>query len=292
MFAAIPFFDLPMWRPEIPGIGEVPIDPWATLVCAGFVIGLEVARHRAIKLGMDVRDIVDAAIWTVGSGFVFGHIITVLAYFPERLATDGIWALLKLWEGFSSFGGFLGAVLGSVLFFKVIRKRDYFRYADVITYGFPFAWFFGRLGCGVVHDHVGRQTDFFLGMDFDHGWTPGADPDPWVNGVRHELGLYEAMFMVFVSLSFYALGKKDRVPGFFLGLYAVLYAPVRFFLDFLRNTDLKHQDVRYFGLTPAQYGCIVMALLGLWILRSRDWKDFKPWPMDGRENQGEPKGAP
>src|SRR5262245_58386099 len=162
MFAAIPFFELRVYNVEIPGVGALPIDPWATLVCIGFVVGLELARWRGIKLGLDVRDIVDGAVFIVLSGFFWAHVVTVLFYFPERLTDSGIMAILRVWEGFSSTGGFLGAVLGAWLFYGYVRKRPILRHADVITYGFPFGWFFGRLGCSSVHDHIGKQTTFPL----------------------------------------------------------------------------------------------------------------------------------
>ncbi len=294
---AIPYFELPVYQLALPGLGNLPLDPWATLVCIGFVLGLELARARAIKLGLDVRDIVDGAVFTVGMGFLFGHIVTVVGYYPERLTEEGIWAILKVWEGFSSIGGFLGAVIGSTLFYGYIRPRDYWRHADVITFGFPFGWFFGRLGCGTVHDHVGKVTTFPLAMDFDHGYGPNndfgglfpsvppldalGDPVKWANGVRFELGLSEAALLIPLCIAFIMLGRKDRPPGFFLGLFAVCYAPVRFGLDFLRNTDLQHQDARWLGLTPAQYGMILMLLGGFAILYTRDWKGFAPHPMDG-----------
>lgn len=296
MFAAIPFFGLGVYRLQVPGIGEVPLDPWAILVCLGFVIGLEISRHRAIRLGLDVRDVVDGALFTVVMGFVIGHFYTVIFYFPERLADEGIWALLKVWTGFSSVGGFFGAVIGSVLFYRVIRPRPYFRYADLISFGFPFGWFLGRVGCGVVHDHIGTETSMPWGMDFDRGfmnfqWVDG-DPYPWVSGVRHELGLYEAAFMIPIMALWIYLGRKDRVPGFFTVLFFTLYAPIRFLLDFLRI-----DDATYLGLTPAQYGLAVIFLAGVVILFKLPYGSFKPWPMDGEPDQqaralGEVSGPP
>jgi phosphatidylglycerol---prolipoprotein diacylglyceryl transferase len=295
---AIPYFELPVYHLDIPGIGDLPLDPWATLVCIGFVLGLELGRARAIKLGLDVRDIVDGAVFTVGMGFLFGHIVTVVGYYPERLTEEGIWAILKVWEGFSSIGGFLGAVIGSVTFYTYIRPRDFWRHADVITYGFPFGWFFGRLGCASVHDHVGKLTTSPIGMDFDRGWGPNngwggpGDPVTWANGVRYELGLIEAVMMIPMCIAFLALGRKDRVPGFFLGLFAIAYAPVRFGLDFLRNTDLQHQDARWLGLTPAQYGVLLMFLAGFGLLYTRDWKGFQPHPLDGKPVQPDAQRSP
>ena len=280
MFAVLPFFTLPVYEVPIGGY-TLPIDPWATLVCIGFIVGLEFARHRGIKLGMDVRDVVDAAVFIVLSGFAVGHIVTVVAYQPERLQTEGIWAILKFWTGFSSFGGFLGAILGAIAFYFLIRKRPFWRYADVIGWGFPFGWVFGRLGCGVVHDHIGRLTDFPLAMDFPAVWNGEPYMGTALAGPRHELGLYEAAYMMLVSALFFSLGRRDWPPGFFLGLLATCYAPVRFAFDFLRNSDLGHADPRYAYLTPAQWGAIVMFGLGLAILATRDYKGFTPHPLDG-----------
>lgn len=339
MFASIPYFALPVWQIPVPGVGELPIDPWFTLVCIGFVVGLEIARARAIKLGLDVRHLVDGAIFIVISGFLVGHVFTVIAYKNERLTGglyESVMAFLRFWEGFSSIGGFIGAVLAAFVYYGLLRwyenwlswltygvlaiagvlvavlapeqrqlaipglialagwigwqayKKELprivrretplegLRYADAITFGFPFGWFFGRVGCGVVHDHIGRPTDFFLGMDF-----PGL-------GVRHELGLYEAAYTVLIAVAFFLLGRKDRPPGFFLAWFGLLYAPARFGLDFLRNTDLEAADSRYFGLTPGHYGSIAMfvgALIMLWWSTRRD---FTPRRLDG---SGEPTEA-
>lgn len=244
----IPYVDLPVYH-----LGPLPIDPWGTLVCIGFILGLEVARARGIKLGLDVRDVIDGLVFTVLSGFVIGHLVHVLAYNPHQLSEQGVMALLKVWAGFSSFGGFIGAVLGSVVFYRFVRKRDWWVHADAIMYGFPFAWIFGRLGCFSVHDHIGRPTDLFIGVKF-----PG--------GTRFDLGLLEALVAMAISATFLLLARKPRPAGTFLATWALLYAPARFGLDFLRNTDLKSPDVRWAGLTPAQWGCILMFLGGLAIV--------------------------
>lgn len=279
MFAAIPYFQLGVYYLNVPGLNtELPIDPWATLVCIGIVVGLEVARARAIKLGLDVRDIVDGAVFIVVSGFLMAHVVTVVFYKPERLQTDGIWAILRFWEGFASSGGFLGAVLGAWVFYKLVRPRAALRHADIICFGFPFGWFFGRMGCGVVHDHIGAETTFPLAMRFPE-WHSAA-------GLRHELGLYEMAYMIPVMALFAYWGRQDRVPGFFLGWFAVLYAPIRFVFDFLRNTDLGNSDLRHFGLTIAQWGMIALFFAGIWLLWSRDYAGFQPHPMDGSKAGG------
>ena len=273
MFAAIPFFQLGVYNWNVPGLDVVlPLDAWATLVCIGIVVGLEMARARGIKLGLEVKDVVDGAVVIVATGFVMAHVVTVVFYKPERLAEEGIWAILKVWEGFASSGGFLGAFIGAWFFYRVWRKRPAMRHADVICFGFPFGWFFGRMGCGVVHDHVGSRTDFFLAMAFP--------PGHWAAGLRHELGIYEMLYMLPIMALFLYWGRKDRVPGWFMGWFAVLYAPARLGLDFLRNTDLQGFDLRWYGLTAAQWGMFVLFFAGAALLATRDYKGFEPVQFD------------
>lgn len=240
LLALIPYIQIPLVN-----LGPLVLDPWAVMVCTGFIVGLEVTRARGIRLGLDVRDVVDGAVFTVGFGFLFGHAFHVVAYHPDLLATSGWLELLRVWGGFSSTGGLLGAAIGSALFYKVIRKRPFWVHADTIMFGFPFAWMFGRTGCFLAHDHIGVKTSFFLAVDY-----PG--------GPRHDLGLEEALWTVVIAATFLLLRNRPFRPGFFTVLFALMYAPVRFLLEFLRNTDLPNADARWHGLTPAQYGMIAL----------------------------------
>lgn len=276
----IPYYAIPIYH-----LGPLPLDPWGTLVCIGFVVGLEVARARGIKVGLDVRDVVDGIIAMVGMGFIIGHLVDVLVYHPDKIEEHGAIILIQPWAGLSSFGGFLGAVMGALLFYKVIRKRPWLPHAEAVLYGFPFAWTFGRLGCTVAHDHIGQLTTFPLAIQYP--CTLGGDP---TFQIRHNLGLYEALWTMVIAVTFYVLGRKPRPTGFWVVLWCGMYAPVRFGLDFLRNHDLPQlscdsrvllhnalQDVRLTGLTPAQYGCLVMAGLGVWA-----WV----WMRGQKEKQG------
>lgn len=258
--SVIPYFQIPIYN-----IGPIPLDPWGTMVCIGFMVGMEMARARGIKVGLDVRDVIDGLVATVGFGFIFGHLVHVLAYHPEQLEEQGVVALLKIWAGFSSFGGFLGAVIGSTVFFRYIRKRPFWPHADAIMFGFPFGWVFGRLGCFLAHDHIGRQTDFFLAVQF-----------PRI-GTRFDLGLLEALWTMVIAITFWVSSRRPKAPGFFTALWCVMYAPARFGLDFLRNTDLESADTRWANLTPAQWGCVLMFLAGLFL-----WSRVLRTPAEAR----------
>jgi len=277
---------IPYYPPFIWELGPLVLDSWALLVSVGFIVGLEVARARGIRQGLDVRDVVDSGVFVVAMGFLVGHVVHVVAYNPHQLDEQGIWAILKVWAGFSSTGGFIGAVLGCILMFQVFpalfgarrdallargtplaiherwidwlgRRRAFWIHADTLMYSFPFGWTLGRLGCFSAHDHVGIKSDFFLAVDF---------PMAGYGGPRHDLGLYEAIWTAVIAATFFAFRHLKVRPGFFAALWCALYAPARLAFDFMRHTDRAGADVRWSGLTPAQWGAIAMMVAGIGVL--------------------------
>jgi phosphatidylglycerol---prolipoprotein diacylglyceryl transferase len=230
-------------------LGPIPIHLFGALVALAVLVGSGVARQRARAGGLPVRLIDDLLTWTVVGGFLAGHILDQLFYFPRETLRDPV-RLLRLWDGLSSFGGFVGGVAGATAFLARDRLAGVrWTALDAVAYGFPFGWVFGRLGCFVAFDHPGLATHFVLGE---------RDVD---GVVRHNLGLEEALFIAVVAALFHVLGRKARPAGFFVGLLAVLYAPVRFGLDTLRI-----DDARYAGLTPAQYGAVGLLLVGVGVM--------------------------
>jgi phosphatidylglycerol:prolipoprotein diacylglycerol transferase len=260
MLALIPYFPAPVFH-----LFGIPLDSWSLLVSLGFIIGIEFARARAKQLGIAIKDVVDGGLFIVGMGFVVGHFVHVGVYNPQMIDEHGWIIFLQIWAGFSSNGGFVGAILGTVLWFMVIRKREpFWKHADTIAYSLPFGWFFGRLGCFSAHDHVGQRSGFFLAVDF-----PADIYGGYYGGPRHDLGLYEALWVLLLAGLHFSLRHRKIPYSSFAMIFCFGYAPVRFGLDFLRNTDLKGADVRLMGLTPAQYGSLLFLLAGIVLFSQR-----------------------
>jgi phosphatidylglycerol:prolipoprotein diacylglycerol transferase len=250
----IPYFDGHIGTLPLPFIGPIPIEWFGILVAIGVIIGDRIVAVQAAKRGMDPKDAKYLNVWIVAGGFVVAHLVSVIFYFPERIKENPL-VLVNLWSGLSSFGGFLGALL---TFLYLTRKHDVPRlvYADCLALGLSVGWIFGRTGCFTAHDHPGGKTSFFLAVQY-----PG--------GPRHDLGLYELLYTIVLSIVLFSYARKPRPPGHIVGLAAVLYAPARFLLDFARATDVAHPDRRYLALTPAQWACVATAALGVHLLRKR-----------------------
>jgi phosphatidylglycerol:prolipoprotein diacylglycerol transferase len=221
------------------------------MVALGFLAGTWLAMRRAERTGLSPRAINDVALLCLGFGIAGAHLVSVIGENPSVLWKNPV-RLLHFWSGLSSYGGFLGAGTAVALYFR--RKGlPFLPHADTLIFGLFPGWTLGRIGCFLAHDHPGRLTDFFLAVRF---------PD----GPRHDLGLYEAMVALGISVAVYFLGRKRRPDGFFFALALTAYPMARFLLDFLRASDLPGSNPRYVGLTLPQYGSIALFLWGalLW----------------------------
>jgi phosphatidylglycerol:prolipoprotein diacylglycerol transferase len=208
--------------------------------------------RAAREQGLPDEPLRDYATWGVVAGLLMGHFVHLFLYHPEELTQKGVIQILKIWDGQSSFGGLLGGILAAVVYFR--RKGLSFQtYSDAFALGVAPGWAVARLGCAVVHDHPGIPTSSPLAVAF-----PG--------GPRFDLGLIDFVALAVISAVLYSVRKSPAMRGKLLGLLALLYGTQRFFTDFLRATDVPYHDARYFGLTPAQYGCVALVIYGLWKL--------------------------
>jgi phosphatidylglycerol:prolipoprotein diacylglycerol transferase len=242
----IPYFTQPSLS-----LGPISIHAFGVLVALGILGGMRLIRRRATALGMDAVLAERLTMWVLMGGFAGAHLFDRLVYFPADTLAHPL-SLLRFWDGLSSFGGFLGSIVAAAIFVhRAHLGPQKWPYLDLIAYALPTGWFFGRTGCFLAFDHPGFETSFFLAQRYSDGV------------VRHNLGLDEALFTLPLALLFLWQGRGTRVrsPGFFAGLLAVLYAPVRFLLDYLR-----FDDVRYWHFTPGQYSAAALLVVGVLIL--------------------------
>lgn len=253
----------------LPGVA---VPPFGALVTLGVLLGMVYVHWQRERTGLDARELSLLIIWSVGPGFLLAHVASALVYYPDAVRADP-WLPLRMSSGMSSYGGFLGAFLGGAVYLRLVNRKPFLPAADVLTEGLVLGWLFGRIGCTIAFDHPGRPSTFALA--FDHP----------VLGARHNLGFYEVLFTAFVLLpAVYLLARRPRAPGTSVAWLALLYAPARFGLDFLRSVDLAASDLRYLGLTPAQWVCLPVIAIAIGMLRRRGWFACRRGPMITRND--------
>ncbi len=224
------------------------------------ILGVKATRYRAAELGLDVGVIDRLMPWLCVGVLLGAHLVSVLLYSPDRLLREPL-LLLKLWDGLSSFGGIIGGLVAAVLFLRRLGLTTR-HYRQALLFGAVVSLLVGRFGCSVAHDHPGKETTASFAVK---GWPTAEMPERGLGFYsdgprRHDLGLYEFLFLIPLTGILYGLRRVRPFEDFHLVVVLLLYTPLRFFLDFLRDFEK-----RYWGLTPGQYFSIGFFTLAVYL---------------------------
>ena len=130
----------------------IPIQSFGVIVAAGVLIGAALLRRYSEWHGVSDEHIRGILGWITITGFLGAHWFDVLAYEPHKLSEPmATWppsqwpVLLRIWDGISSYGGFVGGAIGFAIY--VWWKRLPVRlFADISIVGLLPAFSIGRIG--------------------------------------------------------------------------------------------------------------------------------------------------
>lgn len=230
---------------------------WGTMIALGIASMLFVLHRRVKGTAVSWDRITDLAAWVVAGAFIGARLSHVFFYQPTFFLSHPL-EIFKVWNGgLSSLGGI---IVGTCVALWYVRqnKLSVTEYGDALMRSMPIAWTIGRFGCFLESLHPGVRSE---------AWFAVAYPD----GRRLDLGIIESLFWLLLAIYFSIY--RSRVRGWYFAMLPLLYAPVRFALDYLRARDTLMPDARYFGLTPAQYGMIV--LFGVGVALATHYRLFK-----------------
>jgi phosphatidylglycerol:prolipoprotein diacylglycerol transferase len=248
----IPFFHFT----TIP-LGPVNLQVWGLMVALGILAALGVAYLLAKRFDLDGDLFLDLAVWALVSALIFARLAYVVFYNMEGALADPL-MVFRVWDGgMSSFGGYLGAAIGTLIFVRR-RKFKLRPYAELAAFALPLGYGIGRLGCFFIHDHPGILIDCLLSVRFP-------------TGARLDHGLLLSIVGFAIFAAWLALWKwRGWQPGAdrwrYLPTLLIVYGLARFGLDFLRAWDLPSSEPRFLYLLPSQYGGLILAMVGLWLL--------------------------
>lgn len=236
------------------------------LTPVGIAAAALVARHRAIRFGLEVRNLHSLIRWLLIGLLVGGHLVDALSCHLERANEPVHWQtfgqrpaeLLQVGHGWRSVGGLFGGLSAALLwrryrfestvmfrwpgwfdiegywFVKRVERVRLLALADVVLSVFPLAWALHRVGTVLAPD----RTDISL----------------------LDLSITMALLAVVV-----VLWKGRFQAGFYVCLAGLTYAPARVAIGFL-NQSARRIPATVGGLTITQYGFALATLLSLGLL--------------------------
>jgi len=218
--------------------------------------------------------VADVLFWGILGVFVGGRLGWVLFYGMHEPGWE--WSsILKVWKGGMSFhGGLLGVIAAYWIYCSKMRLSHgemFDGLALATTPGIGLV----RLANFINAELYGRVWNGPWAMRFPDYEARGiGGPENWVEGgpylpdLRHPSQLYEALgesLLLFFVLRWLMLGRGmggGRIAGWFL----VLYAVVRFGIEFTREPDAGLGYAFLGVLTRGQELCLGMLLAGLVVL--------------------------
>jgi len=246
-------------------IGPLSISPHGVGIAVGFLLGAILMLRRTREIGID-DEIVHTALMRAAIGAIVGariaYVINHLGEFSNPLE----W--FEIWEGgISLLGGIAGGVLAGVPVFRS-HGLSFWRMMDAAAPGLALGIFVGRIGDLVVADHLGKETDFFLGYVCPTAETASTCNAP-IGEAVHQPALYDLMSVTLLLGLLLFLRRKPRYDGFLILVFGLWYGIGRIIEDFFR-IDETHGT----GLTGSQWTASVVALACLYalvVMRRTPW---------------------
>jgi phosphatidylglycerol:prolipoprotein diacylglycerol transferase len=223
-------------------IFSFPINTYGVFLALAFLAAIFVTVRLAGRDGLPRERIYDLCLWLLLSSLVGSKL---LMFFTEPEYREHPLQLFSL-DFLRSGGVFYGGLLGAVLTGYLLMRRwnlPWWKTADACAPGIALGTALGRQGCFSAGCCWGKPTNLPWGVRFTE---LGHEVTGVPLGVKlHPTQLYESVAMVIVFLFLLWLHKRKRFSGQVILAYAMIYATVRFLIEFVR--DDPRGDI--FGLT-------------------------------------------
>jgi phosphatidylglycerol---prolipoprotein diacylglyceryl transferase len=236
-------------------IGSFPINTYGVFLALAFLCAIFVTVRLAARDGLPKEKIYDLCLWLLLSSLVGSKLLMLFTEPEYRANPKLLFSLDFLRSGGVFYGGLIGALLAGFILMRR-WKLPWWKTADACAPGIALGNFFGRQGCFSAGCCWGKPTTLPWGVQFTEA---GHEITGVPTGFHlHPTQLYESFTMLVVFFFLLWLHKKKKFSGQVILAYAVIYATVRFLIEFLR--DDPRGDV--LGLTTLT-GLSTSQLIGL-----------------------------
>jgi phosphatidylglycerol:prolipoprotein diacylglycerol transferase len=208
---------------------------FGALLAASYIAAFWWLTREGRRERLDVDALSSLAFWSIGGAIVGAKTLLVLRSLPEFLSTTGAEFFSSVLTSAGDFyGGFIGALVAALLYFRRHRQLPFWQSADVCAPAVALGQAFGRVGCLLAGDDYGRPTLMPWAVTF-------TDPDAaTIAGAPlgvplHPVQAYESVVCLLLFIFLVRLLRRKRFDGEVILTYTLLYATARFILEFFRG---------------------------------------------------------
>lgn len=219
----------------IPIFGGLPVHTYGVLVATAFLVGMWWGGYDARRRGENPQRIMDLVFYMLLSGVLVSRLHYILVVDPGMFLRAPL-DVFKIWQGgITWYGGVIGGTLG-VVAYVWYYKLSFWTCADIVAPGLSIGHAIGRLGClmaGCCHG-LPSPVGAWYGITFPDGvgsLAPAGIP-------LYPTQLMESAGEVLIFLFLVWRGRHQKFSGQIVALYLMVYAVLRFVLEYFRgDTD-------------------------------------------------------
>jgi phosphatidylglycerol:prolipoprotein diacylglycerol transferase len=209
-----------------------PINTYGVFLALAFLGAIFVTVRLGQRDGLPKDRIYDLCLWLLLSSLVGSKLLMLFTEPEYRQNPMMLFSLDFLRSGGVFYGGLIGAIIAG---FVLMRrwKLPWWKTADACAPGIALGNVLGRQGCFSAGCCWGKPTTLPWGVRFSElGHEVTGVP---IDTKLHPTQLYESFAMLIVFFFLLWLHKKKRFSGQVILAYAIIYATVRFLIEFVRD---------------------------------------------------------
>ena len=241
---------------------------FGVLLATAYLSALGWLQRGARRAGLDPEPLTSLGIWAIVGALVGAKALLILRSAGDYLARPSeLWSLSLLTSAGDFYGGFLGALVASAIFFRKHRGVPVWRAADLCAPAIALGQAIGRIGCFMAGDDYGRPTSVPWAVTFTDpaAATIGGAP---LGVPLHPVQLYESAVCLVLFGFLVWFGRRPHREGDVIATYTLLYAIARFGLEFFRG-DADRGFVFGGLLSTSQFIAIPLAAIAIVVLLTR-----------------------
>jgi phosphatidylglycerol:prolipoprotein diacylglycerol transferase len=264
-------------HPVLFHIFNFPIHSYGFMLMLSFLLGILLASDKAKKAGLNPDVIADIGIWLILAAIIGARAYYVILHYDE-FRGDPISIINPFHDGMVGigglvmYGGFIGALIASFIYFRV-KRLPFLPYADAVAPAFGLGVMLTRVGCFMNGCCYGAPTDH-CGVSFPISSAAGIYQHDMHATALYPSQLFESVGGFLILVTVLLIGKKKPFIGFLFYFAGLMYTVIRFLVDFSR---FYAPDERLGGFSHNQIFCILFFIVfAALILRGLL---FKPQPQ-------------
>ncbi|RMA57021.1 prolipoprotein diacylglyceryl transferase [Ulvibacter antarcticus] len=260
-----------IWDPsEGIDLGFFLIRYYSLMFVIAFVLGWFITKRIFKNENLSLEKLDSLFIYMVIAILLGARLGHVIFYQSELIFEDPISILLPIrtvpefeytgFQGLASHGAAIGVIIAMFIYSKKVLKKNVLWILDRVVIPVASGAIFVRIGNFINSEIIGKPTNSDFGVIFKQLNEDFA---------RHPAQLYESAgyVIVFLILWFiYWKTEKRKQLGYLFGLFLVLLWTVRFFVEFVKESQGGFESALGQSLSTGQWLSIPFIIAGIFFM--------------------------